>query len=697
MLNRLTISSLLKTVIVTAALAVITLFSLNAWTSWSRLQSAQRIARVAEVSGVVFKAMNSMRSDRSTTIRVLNADQAMDADTEKFLRSARDIYVPALNRSLDLLKSIAFAQAQALIADLDRLNKTITAEHAEFWTEIVKPKAARRAGLAKEYGETFDALLALLDKLSVNVAASVNHQSATVDQLLMIKQMAWLMRNTAGEASLVVSNGLTTGKVSPDAVLAYNKLVGGIETGWKAVQLATAGMEMSPALSAAMSTTEKAYFTPDYAGLRERLLAALQKGEKPELTAYQWSPFSVNKMTSAVALAEAALDAAKEHSSAQQSAATESLILQLVLLLTALVLSGAAMAAVTGRVIRPLHRMRDAMLAVAGGDLSVDTGYTNRQDEIGALANALETFKQQAQDKLAIEAQERERNAATATRQRAIEAYVAEFEGLVRKSLDQLGQASTDMQATSASLTNVSRQTNARAEVAEKASNDASMSVQTVASAAEQLNASIADISKQASHAAGIASRAVEQARMTDGTVQGLSQSANRIGEVVGLINSIASQTNLLALNATIEAARAGEAGKGFAVVASEVKTLASQTAKATDEISEQISDIQRVANDAIDAIQRIGGIIGEVNEVATAIAAAVQEQGAATQEISRSTQFAADGTKNVSDNITGVKSDADAAAAAAENVRHASETLEHQSRSLGHQVTDFLGKIRAA
>ncbi|UFZ01517.1 methyl-accepting chemotaxis protein [Bradyrhizobium ontarionense] len=697
MLNRLTISSLLKTVIVTAALAVVAIFSLNAWNSWNRLQSAHRIARVAEVSGSMFKAMNSMRSDRSTTIRVLNADQAMDGNTEKFLRSARDIYVPALNRSLELLLGVDFAESQSLIAQLDRLNKTLTAEHTEFWSEIVKPKAARRAALAKEYGETFDTLLALLDKIAGNVAASVNHQSATIDQLLMIKQMAWLMRNTAGEASLIVSNGLTAGKVSPELVLAYNKLVGGVETGWKAVQLATSGMELPPPLAAAMVSTDKAYFGPEYTGLRERLMAALQKGEKPELTPYQWSPFSVNKMTSAVALAEAALDAAREHSSAQQDAAMQSLVLQLVLLLTAVVVSGAAMAAVSGRVIRPLHRMRDAMLAVAGGDLGIDTGYTERQDEIGALANALETFKQQAREKLTIEAQERERNAATGARQRAIETYVADFEGLVRGSLEQLGQASTDMQATSAGLTNVSRQTNARAEVAEKASNDASMSVQTVASAAEELNASIADISKQASHAAGIASRAVEQARMTDGTVQGLAQSANRIGEVVGLINSIASQTNLLALNATIEAARAGETGKGFAVVASEVKTLASQTAKATDEISEQIADIQRVANDAIDAIKRIGGIIGEVNEVATAIAAAVQEQGAATQEISRSTQFAADGTKNVSDNITGVKSDADAAAAAAENVRHASETLENQSRNLGHQVTDFLGKIRAA
>ena len=179
--------------------------------------------------------------------------------------------------------------------------------------------------------------------------------------------------------------------------------------------------------------------------------------------------------------------------------------------------------------------------------------------------------------------------------------------------------------------------------------------------------------------------------------MQGLAKSAGRIGEVVGLINTIAAQTNLLALNATIEAARAGEAGRGFAVVASEVKSLASQTAKATEEISEQIADIQKVAGEAIDAIKGIGSIISEVNEVATAIAAAVQQQGAATQEITRSTQFAAQGTKNVSDNITGVKADADAAAAAADDVKQASQTLETQSQQLGNQVTQFLGKIRAA
>ena len=363
--------------------------------------------------------------------------------------------------------------------------------------------------------------------------------------------------------------------------------------------------------------------------------------------------------------------------------------MQLALLVGALALAFAAMTIVTRRVIKPLHTMRDAMLKVAAGDLHVDTGYAARHDEIGALAGALETFKQQAADKARIEAQERERNAGAMARQQAIESYVGEFESMVRQTLTQLGDASGQMRTTSTGLSTISRQTNERVQVAGKASGEASMSVETVAAASEELSASINDISQQAAHAAGIASRAVGQARDTDGTVQGLAQSAGRIGEVVGLINTIAAQTNLLALNATIEAARAGEAGRGFAVVASEVKSLASQTAKATEEISEQISDIQKVAGEAIDAIKGIGSIIGEVNEVATAIAAAVQQQGAATQEITRSTQFAAQGTKNVSDNITGVKADADAAAAAAEDVKHASQTLETQSQQLGNQVTD--------
>jgi methyl-accepting chemotaxis protein len=697
MLNRLTVSALLKAVILATACCVLIGFSLNAWDSWQRLRSANRISEVADASSSLFKAMHNLRSDRPTTNRLLNSDQPMDNDIEKYLRSMRDAEMPAMRNALDLLGTMEFAQQQTLLPEFDRLFKVLTAEQKEFWDDMGKPKASRRPALPKEYLETTGALLDTLDRLSGVLAATVNHQDATIDQLLAIKQIAWLLRNTGGDATMLISNGFSAGRITPETRVTYTKLLGGTESAWNALQLTAGSMQLPPALSAAITATRTAYFEPQYLALRDRLVAALVAGEKAELTANQWTPLTVGRLAAAVGVAEAALDAAREHTSAQRALAQRALTLQLGLLAFAIALTVGAMTTVGRRVIKPLHNMRDAMLKVAAGDLTVDTGYAERQDEIGALAGALETFRQQAMDKLRIEKQEDERNAGAAARQQTIETHVGEFESMVRQTLQQLGDASNQMRTTSAGLSAVSRQTNERVQVAEKASGEASRSVDDVASASEELSASINDISQQAAHAAGIASRAVNQARETDGTVQGLAKSAARIGEVVGLINSIASQTNLLALNATIEAARAGESGRGFAVVASEVKSLASQTAKATEDISEQIADIQKVAGEAIDAIKGIGSIIGEVNEVATAIAAAVQEQGAATQEITRSTLYAAQGTKNVSESISGVKADADAAAAAAENVKQASETLGTQGQQLGSQVNQFLGKIRAA
>jgi methyl-accepting chemotaxis protein len=697
MLNRLTISALLQAVILTAALIIVLVFSFSAWESWERVQITSRIALVADASAGMFKAMDRLRADRTTTNRVLINDDKLDGEIERYIRALRDAEMPAMAHALEVLPSIGFAQQDTLIGEYDRLLKTLTAQQGEFWQEMGKPKAARRTALGKEFMDTETALLTLLDKISGVLASDVNHQDAAIDQLLLIKQTAWLLRNTAGEASLIVSSNLPSGKVTPETRLAYIRFVGGTEAAWKALQLSMAGTKASPALTAAMENTRTAYFDTQYTALRDRLVDAMAAGQKPEMLANDWSPYTVARLNAAVSVADAALEAARTYIADQHSTAVRSLAVQLSFLVAAIAFACGSMLMISRRVIKPLHHIRDAMLKVAGGDLAVETGYGGRRDEIGALAGALETFKQQAEDKLRIEAQERERNVGAAARQRTIENHVGEFESLVRQSLRELGDASGAMRNTSSRLTAVSRQTNERVEVAQKASGEASLSVESVASASEELSASINDISQQAAHAAGIAGRAVSEASQTDGTVQGLAKSAARIGEVVGLINTIAAQTNLLALNATIEAARAGEAGRGFAVVASEVKSLASQTAKATDDISEQIADIQKVAGEAIEAIKRIGSIIGEVNEVATAIAAAVQEQGAATQEITRSTQFAAQGTRNVSENMLGVKTDADASASAAENVKHASATLETQSQHLGTQVTEFLAKIRAA
>ncbi len=388
MLNRLTVSALLKIVILATSFCVVVAISLNAWDSWGRLQVASRISVIADASANLFKAMHNLRTDRSTTTRLLNSDAPMDGDIEKYLRNIRDTEMPAMGNALATLDTAEFAPQKTQVAELDRQFKTLGSLQKEFWQAMGQPKAQRRPALAKEYPDTVNALLEVLEKLSGTLAAAVNHQDATIDQLLAIKQTAWLLRNTAGEASLAVSLGLSSGKVSPESKLAYTKYVGGTEIAWNALELAASGMQLPAALASAIPSIKTAYFEPQYMQLRDRLLTAVANGEKPELSANQWTPLTVGRLGAAVTVAEAALDAAKAHSLAQYASARNSLTLQLSLLAAAIALTVGAMILVTRRVIRPLHNMSDAMLKVAAGDLAIDTGYTARKDEIGALAPA---------------------------------------------------------------------------------------------------------------------------------------------------------------------------------------------------------------------------------------------------------------------------------------------------------------------
>jgi len=420
-------------------------------------------------------------------------------------------------------------------------------------------------------------------------------------------------------------------------------------------------------------------------------------GQKPEMTPAEWSDFTVARLALIQGVAEAALESAKDHAKNARSAAQLNLVTQLVLLAGAIVLAVGSMMLIGRRVIRPLHQIRDAMLKVAAGDLSAEASFPGRTDEIGALAGALSTFKQNAEDKARIEAGERDRAAQAEARQQTVDASIRTFEAEVKQALDALGNASQQMLETSSDMSRAAERSKGQVKAVAGASEEASTNVQTVAAASEELAASIGEISRQVASAADIAGRAVEETRETDRTVQSLAEIASKIGEVIGLINDIAGQTNLLALNATIEAARAGEAGKGFAVVASEVKSLANQTAKATEDISAQIAAVQNVTREAVDAIKRIGGTIAEVSTIATSIAGAVEEQGAATQEITRNTQEAATRTRDVTENISGVTDEANATGAAADGVRTAAESLGQQADRLRNQVNDFLTKIRAA
>ncbi len=345
----------------------------------------------------------------------------------------------------------------------------------------------------------------------------------------------------------------------------------------------------------------------------------------------------------------------------------------------------------------PLAGMTMAMKRLANGDLAVVIPAIERHDEIGHMAEAVGVFRAGMIDARRLETEQKLEQIQKERRQAAIEQYIAAFERSVVQSLDNFTRAATDMRTTSDSMSATAQEMSAQTTVVLTAAAQASANVEAVAAAAEEMATSVNEIGRQVEDSARISGAAVEQARNTDDRINALSQAASRIGEVVGLITSIADQTNLLALNATIEAARAGEAGRGFAVVAQEVKQLASQTAKATNEIGSQIAGMQTATQDSVVAIKEIGGTIAHISEIASAIAAAVEQQGAATQEIARNVQQAAQGTGHVSGNITGVNEAASQTGMAAHQVHAASETLGKQAETLRSDVDKFLASIRAA
>ncbi len=386
-----------------------------------------------------------------------------------------------------------------------------------------------------------------------------------------------------------------------------------------------------------------------------------------------------------------------EHETIDLIASTEHLIV--VLSIGSLVL-GVLLAWLIGRAIsKPVIGLCAGMRELADGNFEVVLPGLGRGDEVGDMAQAVETFKVKAEQKARAEAEAKAQQDQIAAQQRKADMIklADSFESAVGEIVETVSSASTELEASASTLTATAERSQELTTMVAAASEEASTNVQSVASATEELSSSVNEISRQVQESARMASAAVDQARNTNDRVAELSKAAARIGDVVELINTIAGQTNLLALNATIEAARAGEAGRGFAVVASEVKALAEQTAKATGEIGQQIAGIQAATQESVGAIKEISGTIEKLSEISSTIAAAVEEQGAATQEISRNVQQAAQGTEQVSSHITDVQRGASETGSASSQVLSAAQMLSGDSNRLKTEVGRFLATVRAA
>jgi len=375
------------------------------------------------------------------------------------------------------------------------------------------------------------------------------------------------------------------------------------------------------------------------------------------------------------------------------------IVWSLALAILAIALVSSLIAWMVGRSItKPLTALGTRMKDLAVGQIEAGIPGTGRRDEIGAMASTVQVFKDNAIRIRSLEQEEAEMQRHIVAERRAAMANLADgFEHSVNGVVKSVAAAAAEMQATAASMATTAANTSERVSTVSTASNNALTNVQSVAAAAEELSNSVGEISRQVSLSTEIAGQAVGEAERTNSTVQLLSVAAEKIGVVVQLIHNIAAQTNLLALNATIEAARAGEAGRGFAVVASEVKALATQTAKATEEISAQVTSMQSTTGDAVMAIGGIAATIEKMSEISMAISAAVEEQGCATREIARNIQVTAAGSSDIAHHIGGVNSAAAATGQAATEMLTGARELDSQANMLQSAVDEFLTEVRAA
>lgn len=592
----------------------------------------------------------------------------------------------ASTRNDELAKSV-FANAEKDVRTiLETLDKIDTTNNADL---VKKSKAAREGTNA--YADLYRrGVAALVDLGGLTVALEKSGEEAT--------QQARTYIRTVNDASKV--------RIASE-ILDYTYLIRADEKRYMLYQKAENFEQMTKNFASMMeklavlekdASTDKA----EIAGVATFKKAALDYKQ----SAYKWVEGSdalykkiLPQMKSlgdeVISLAYTAANNSSETMLAtRQSIQTKLLVVGGIIALIGIALGLFVASAISG----PILALTAAMKRLADGEKTIDIPGTQQTEEIGDMARAVLVFKDNMIKADTLQAQqENVKIEAEKDRKQEMIKLANSFEAAVGQIVETVSSASTELEASASTLTRTAERAQEVTTTVAAASEEASANVQSVASATEEMASSINEISRQVQESAKIASEAVEQARKTNDRVGDLAKAASRIGDVVDLINNIAGQTNLLALNATIEAARAGEAGRGFAVVASEVKALAEQTAKATGEISQQITGMQTATDESVGAIKEIGGTIARMSEIASTIAAAVEEQGAATQEISRNVQQAAQGTMQVSSNITDVQRGASETGSASSQVLSAAQSLSRDSNRLKLEVGNFLNTVRAA
>ena len=661
-----------------------------------RTSEASRHSAVADKA--ILQTMQALRLERGIGAQALQVgpDQA-GALRERIGKARSDIEKH--------LKSIA---AQARYLDDGAFDALLIEARAEYHRltllrspvdeALTKEVGARDALLAGTLTAQADKTLGSFGQLSGHVGENIKRMTPAAAYLVNIKAAAWHTRSAVGGVYATIIRVIAGGKPLAPAEAAFVATeLGRTEAHWGYVRALMSRPGVPDELRQVYTTAQTSMFSPESAALRQAMGDGLVTGTFP-MPLKDFQRDTDARHLTVLAVATTAMDAVIAVTEGAAASAERAVLFAVASIVAVLIVALGGLAITQFRVVKPLLAMQDTMERLSHNQLDVSVPFLQRRDEIGAMAEAVAVFKKNLVQNRSLEEEAAlARVGAEAQRKHAMRQMADSFEQGVSGIIGMVAAAAAQLQETAQTMAGTATQTASRSIDVATAAEQASMNVNTVAAAAEELGSSVLEIGRQADGSMQLAQTAVGEAAQTGALVQDLSTTAARIGDVIATISAIAAQTNLLALNATIEAARAGEVGRGFAVVAAEVKELANQTARATDEISAQITQIRGSTDGAVGAISGIAMRIREISGVATSISAAVEEQGAATQEIVRNVAQAAVGTQEVTGHITGVAQAAEATGTAADQVLGAASDLTRQSKQLSDQVTRFLESLRAA
>ncbi len=665
--------------------------------AWEKFQYAQVLRAADAASNRLVSGIYFLLREQPSVNTAFKMGTPVAADLRQRIDDHRKASDDNLNASLVRIFALDFPNKKVVAEELQNAQRQANKARKQADTMIAVAETQRDQEALKEYNSAMTALINAAEKLWAAEAYIASQNDSVLTRYSRIKRLSWRLRENAGVERSVIASAIVTGRpIPPKGIRQIENGRAQIDLGWQLVLELTMYEAESAPIRAAIAEARRHYFGT-FQPLIDRMRNINEDGFTSTFSLNEWIAQTNPHIDSFLGILQETAKAGEERSAQLESDAFADLIFKIFGVLFALGATAACFLVVVRRVTNPLARVSRVVRDLASGKLDIEVADTHRGDEIGEVARAVDFFKSNLiETKRMAAAQDLER-AAKEKRAAVLEALAKAFEAKVAGVVESFEMSSTELEATSRSLSVSAEQTNRQSCNVAATAQQTSANVQAVATATGELARSAQEIGEKVTNSARITRDAVDYARHANTTIQALATGAEQIGEVVKLISEVAEQTNLLALNATIEAARAGEAGRGFSVVASEVKLLAGQTAKATEQINSQILQIQGSTRETVTAIRNIDTTIQEVNKIAVAVSEAVGHQHAATQEIAHNIGETVSGTEDVTQHIAQVQQAAMHTGNAANQLLASASEVARSSSSLRREVETFLLGIREA